>query len=94
VEELDNILLPEVFRKLCVVFPLYKARLAINVLFQLLEKRLATLGTLHGREVALHALEELLLVNVAIQVPEGFVASIIPNSTCTSAYGRQGSTEY
>jgi hypothetical protein len=47
VEELDNILLPEVFRKLCVVFPLYKARLAINVLFQLLHVVTAEISAYH-----------------------------------------------
>jgi hypothetical protein len=71
------------------MLPLHKARLAINILFRLLRDRFATLCTLHGREVALHALEELLLVNVAIQVPEGFVASIVPNSTRMSVYVQQ-----
>jgi hypothetical protein len=43
---------------------------------------------LHGGELTLHALEELLFINVAIQVPENFLATIVPNSAYMSAYAQ------
>jgi hypothetical protein len=84
-----NILLPKVFGKLRVVLPLHETRLTINILFQFLNERLPNPKmSLHVHEIFLHTLKELLLIDVAIQVPKGFFAAVVPNSVYILACAR------
>jgi hypothetical protein len=77
---IEDLLFPEICGEVEVVLPLDAACFAVDVDFQLLHERLAVVqGVVHPLEIALHAFEELLLVDVAVEMAEDFVAAVVAN---------------
>jgi hypothetical protein len=94
VEGVGDVLFTEFFCEISVVVPLQEVRLAVDVVFQLLEERFAAFCTLQSCEFAFHVLEELLLVNVAVQVPESFLAFVIPGPRQILVHLQHATMEY